>query len=313
MKTAIVTGVNGFLGGYIARWFSTNSWRVVGLDRSAPRPELLPHLTRFHQCGLPDPRFRALLREFAPAVCVHGAGRASVAGSWSELAEDFEAGPPLVFEMLDGIRQSSPQTAFLLLSSAAVYGNPERLPIGEDCPLAPISPYGYHKLQCEQLCAEFASCFGLKTGGLRIFSAYGPGLRRQVLWDICQKLALPGSAVFQGTGLETRDFVHAEDVAQAVWRIGTRAPLAGEMYNVATGRETSIAELVHFIGAQFASGCCIQFDGHLPEGVPRNWRADINKLGQLGYWPKISIEEGLCQVVAWYREEVLQACVRNSA
>lgn len=313
MKTAMITGVNGFLGGYIARYFSANAWCVVGLDRSAPRPDLLPHLTRFHQGSLPDPRFRALLREFAPEVCVHGAGRASVASSWTEPAEDFEAGPALVFELLDGIRQASPQTAFLLLSSAAVYGNPERLPIGEDGPLAPISPYGYHKLQCEQLCAEFAGCFGLKTGGLRIFSAYGPGLRRQVVWDICRKLALPGIADFQGTGLETRDFVHAEDVAQAVWRIAARAPLAGEMYNVATGRETSIAELVHRIGALFSSGCGIRFDGHLPDGVPRNWRADIGRLAQLGYRPRTAIEEGLSQVVAWYREEVLQACTRNSA
>jgi UDP-glucose 4-epimerase len=313
MRSALITGVNGFLGGYIARLFAANGWRVVGLDRSAPRAELLPYLTGFAQGALSDPRLRAVLHEFAPKVCVHGAGRASVANSWIELAEDFEAGPALVFGILDSIRQASPETAFLLLSSAAVYGNPERLPIAEDGPLAPISPYGFHKLQCEQLCAEFTSCFGLKTGGLRIFSAYGPGLRRQVIWDICQKLASSGIAAFQGDGLETRDFVHAEDVAQAALRVATHAPLAGEMYNVATGRETSIGDLVRRIGALLASGSCIRFDGHLPDGVPRNWRADIGRLAQLGYRPRIFIEEGLSQVVAWYREEVLQACTRNSA
>lgn len=313
MRTAVITGVNGFLGGYIARCFFLNGWHVVGLDRSPPRPELLAQVTRYYQGTLPDPRLAMLLRDLAPAVCVHCAGRASVASSWSQPAQDFESGPALVFEMLNTIRQASPSTAFLLLSSAAVYGNPERLPIAEHCPLAPISPYGYHKLQCEQLCAEFAACYGLKTGGLRIFSAYGPGLRRQVLWDICHKLASQTTATFQGTGLESRDFVHAEDVAQATLQIATHAPLAGEMYNVATGRETNIGELVWGIGGLLQSGCGIHFDGQLPDGVPRNWRADVSRLGQLGYRPAVSIEEGLSQVVAWYRREVLEPCTRNSA
>lgn len=313
MKTALITGVNGFLGGCIARWFSTSGWRVIGLDRSPPRANLLPSLTRYYQAALPDPRLRAIFRESQPTACVHCAGRASVANSWTQLSEDFESGPALVFAMLDSIRQCSPETAFLLLSSAAVYGNPERSPIAEDCPLTPISPYGYHKLLCEQLCAEFARCFGLKTSGLRIFSAYGPGLRRQVLWDICQKLAATEEAVFQGSGLETRDFVHAEDVAQAALQIASHAPLAGEMYNVATGQETSIAELVRRIGALLPSKNSVRFEGRLPDGVPHHWRADIARLRQLGYRPSICVEEGLRQVVGWYREEVLQACTRNSA
>src|SRR5262249_45379081 len=156
---------------------------------------------------------------------------------------------------------------------------------------------------CEQLCSEFAAIYGLKAASLRVFSAYGPGLRRQVIWDICSKLLHDPEPIFQGTGKESRDFVHAADVARAVWQVAITALLEGESYNVATGCETTIAELTDQIGRLLSLRRPIRFDGRIPPGMPSRWRADISKLGGLGFQPAISLKQGLTEYVAWYRQE----------
>src|SRR5207248_3256916 len=124
-------------------------------------------------------------------------------------------------------------------SSAAVYGQPDRLPVGETAPLRAISPYGEHRVVCETLLRDS----GLPAVVARVFSAYGEGLRRQVLWDICAKAINSAEVALDGTGDESRDFVHAEDVAAAVVVLIRKADFGGEPYNVATGVETRIGEL----------------------------------------------------------------------
>ena len=120
----------------------------------------------------------------------------------------------------------------LLVSSAAVYGDPERLPVSEDAPLAPISPYGRHRAEAEEVALQS----GAPVVIARVFSAYGEGLRRQVLWDVAQRALVGGPVELSGTGEETRDFVHARDVAAAISAIAQRSAFDGEIVNVATGR-----------------------------------------------------------------------------
>ena len=120
---------------------------------------------------------------------------------------------------------------------------PCRCPVSETHKPAPLSPYGYHKLQCELLCEEFARLFALPTATARIFSAYGPGLRRQVVWDIFERVLTTGALVLHGTGAESRDFIHATDIARALVRLADMAPCQGEVYNVASGEEVTIAGL----------------------------------------------------------------------
>src|SRR5438552_189686 len=79
-----------------------------------------------------------------------------------------------------------------------------------------LSPYGYHKRQAELICEEFSRVYALPTAVARIFSAYGPGLRRQVVWDICEKALATGKLELRGTGAESRDFIHAADIARGL-------------------------------------------------------------------------------------------------
>ena len=224
-----------------------------------------------------------LLKKHSPAICIHCAGRSSVAFSLTEPSADFYDATVLNFEILNALRLHAPDCRYLFLSSAAVYGNPKSLPVKETDSPDPVSPYGFHKYQCEQSCLEFSKIYGMSTASLRLFSAYGPGLRRQVLWDICQKIFIHKSLSLQGTGKESRDFIHAIDIARSLKIVAENAPMQGEIYNVGSGREVKIEELTRMILSETQSNLSPRFDGVVPQGTPLNWKADISKLESLGY------------------------------
>lgn len=304
MKTVLITGVAGFLGRYVARQFAKDGWRVVGIDNASPENAQLSAGTLYHRMRLPSPSLADLMRAMPPEACVHCAGRASVPFSMADPASDFRDNTVLTFELLDALRREAPQCRTLFLSSAAVYGNPASLPIGETHRTAPLSPYGYHKRAAELLCEEFSRIYALPTASVRIFSAYGPGLRRQVVWDICEKVLTTGQLALRGTGRESRDFIHAADIARALHLLAVKAPCAGEIYNLANGREVTIAGLAGLLLGALGSAAEAQFDGVATPGNPLQWQADIAKIRALGFAPSISLEEGVRAVAAWCAAEL---------
>ena len=103
----------------------------------------------------------------------------------------------------------------IVASSAAVYGADHGGPIAENAGLVPMSPYGQHKLMMEQLCRSYATTFGIRSTVARLFSVYGPRLRKQLLWDICSRLQQDGRTLdLGGTGAEVRDWTDVRDVAR---------------------------------------------------------------------------------------------------
>ncbi len=304
-KSILVSGVAGFIGRYVARHFSEQGWSVIGIDNSPPENAPLANLSAYHRLQLPDAALNGLLQEHSPQVCIHCAGRASVGLSLTDPAADFYASAALTFEILNALRLNVPSCRFIFLSSAAVYGNPESLPVSETQPPAPLSPYGFHKWQSEQLCLEFAKVYGLPTASLRIFSAYGPGLRRQVLWDICQKVITQKSLTLQGTGKESRDFIHALDIARALSVVATSAPMQGEVYNLGSGQEVAIGQLANMVLEALDADCSPEFDGVVPAGTPLNWRADVSKLQALGFTASVPLERGVKTFANWCRAELV--------
>lgn len=304
MRSVILTGAAGFLGKHIGRYFSQRGWKVAGVDILPPGSVQLASEVQYFKCALPSPDFETLLGATSPDVCIHCAGRASVPMSMTDPAADFRDNAALTFEILDAIRRQSPRCRFILLSSAAVYGNPRTLPVSENTHVAPLSPYGFHKRQAELICQEFSRIFGIPTVSARIFSAYGPGLRRQVVWDICERLLTKGSLSLSGTGKESRDFVNATDIARALAVLAEQAPANGEIYNLSTGRETTIAELAALLIEITGVRTEVCFDGRSRAGDPLNWRADISKLQALGFEPSVGLEKGLADFAAWARLEL---------
>jgi len=306
-KCILVTGVAGFLGRYISRYFFEQGWDVVGIDVASQENSPMASLSAYHQIQLPDPALNTILKSYNFDVCIHCAGRASVNLSVDDPGADFQSNTVVTFELLNSLRLYSPDCRLIFLSSAAVYGNPKTLPIKEDADIRPLSPYGFHKLHCELICEEFSSIYGLSTASARIFSAYGAGLRRQVIWDICYKALTQPVVKLQGTGDESRDFIHAEDIANAITCIAQNAPMNGEAYNVANSEEVSIRDLAKLITKNLSFNGTIEFDGKVPVGVPLNWRSDILKLESLGFKPTVSLEKGIKQFKKWATSEICKA------
>jgi UDP-glucose 4-epimerase len=303
-KTVLVTGVAGFIGRYVARLFVERGWLVVGIDSSSPENAPLLGLTEYRSLRLPSGELLELLQKYVPDLCIHCAGRAAVALSVQEPLADFYANTALTMEVLDALRRFAPSCKFIFLSSAAVYGNPVSLPISEAQVSAPVSPYGFHKLQSEQLCKEFHEVYGLATASVRIFSAYGVGLRRQVLWDICYKALTEKVVRLQGTGQESRDFIHVLDIAQALSSIEQVAPMRGETYNLASGKEVKVLDLAKMVLNCLNYGGELEFEGTVPLGVPLNWQADVSKLLSLGFSPQVNLDDGVNNFVTWCKLEL---------
>ena len=131
MKSVLVIGVAGFIGRYIARYFSEQGWSVIGIDNSPPENAPLANLSKYYRLQLPNAELATVLQEKSPELCIHCAGRASVGQSITDPSADFYSGTVLTFEILNSLRLYSPDCRFIFLSSAAVYGNPESLPIRE--------------------------------------------------------------------------------------------------------------------------------------------------------------------------------------
>lgn len=285
---ALVTGAFGFLGRHVAAGLAEEGWTVVEAGR--PRTEI------------PSPEFDALLVDAEPRLVVHCAGPASVPASLVDPESDFRGSVEVLHELLERLRGR--EAALVLISSAAVYGQPDRLPVAEDAPARPISPYGFHRLHCELALREFHELWGLRSCALRVFSAYGEGLRRQIMWDICAKALGDGRVELHGTGAESRDFVHAADVARAVAVVAREAPLEAEAYNVGTGVETRLDELAPLLLAALGSDAPVSFSGERRPGDPVNWRADTTRIAALGFEPAVPVTEGAARYAEWARREL---------
>ena len=126
-------------------------------------------------------------RSGLPSTIFHLAGGSSVGLSIAQPFEDFSRTVSSTARLLEWLRGSAPECRLIVASSAAVYGAEYSGPISEDAKPVPMSPYGHHKLMMEQLCRSYAVTFGLSSTVARLFSVYGPHLRKQLLWDICSR------------------------------------------------------------------------------------------------------------------------------
>ena len=279
----LITGSRGFIGRSVGRWAQNFGHEVLGLGRAAlPAPDWTGGYAP-SQGTVAD--LSARLRDFAPDVVLHAAGTASVAASLEDPRRDFEDSVVTLANTLEAVRKSEANPVIVVPSSAAVYGNPKQIPVPEDSPLHPISPYGFHKAACELIAQEYASCFGLRLILCRFFSLFGPLQRRLLVWDLYQRFTDQGAQAFlEGTGTETRDFISVEDAATVLFRLlEAHPPQTGEamIVNVASGLETSVLELAELMRELLNSDKAITCRGVERRGDPRRWRADISRLNSL--------------------------------
>ncbi|MGI0156695.1 MAG: NAD-dependent epimerase/dehydratase family protein, partial [Thermoplasmata archaeon] len=184
-------------------------------------------------------------------------------------------------------------------SSSSVYGEAERYPTPEDTVPRPISPYGITKLACEQLAHAYVIGFGLDSVALRYFTVYGPRQRPDMFFRrVCDLLLAGGTFEIFGTGEQSRSFTEVGDAVRATIAAMDGAP-AGSIYNVGGGEEASMLEAIAIL--ERVSGRALPV-GHVDRarGDVARTRADISRIaGDLGWEPRVPLEEGLERMWAW--------------
>lgn len=296
----LVIGSKGFIGSHVCKHFSAKAdvecWGCdVIPDESQPKYVSIDAI---------NSDFEAVFKNRSFDICINCSGAASVPESLKTPYRDFLLNTANVAKILESIRLYDPGCRFINLSSAAVYGNPASLPIKESFPALPVSPYGMHKFFAEELCREYVTFFKLKACSVRIFSAYGPGLQKQLLWDIAVKANNNDSTVnLFGTGRESRDFIYINDIVQALVLILEKGDFDGGVYNVAGGEEITINEVASTLLATLDYKGEIIYSGEERSGDPIHWKADITKIKELGFKPGVTLQEGIKQFAEWFNEK----------
>jgi UDP-glucose 4-epimerase len=292
----------------VGRYAARLGHQVLGTGRSPDPPYNWPG--EYIQTDLSSARFAEIVNGFVPDVLLHAAGSASVSSSIVDPLADLHDAALTCANVLDGVRLSNSRPLIIFPSSAAVFGNSAVLPISEETPVQPISPYGFHKALSELLAREYAECFDLNVVVCRFFSVFGFAQRRLLVWELYKQLAGPDHTVWiDGSGSESRDFLYIEDIGAVLLgltdKLGQSSSGRCLVLNVGSGVETDVMTLANQLRDLVAPEKEIRCRGNVRKNDPRRWCADVSRLkALLPSWHPGSLSEGLSLcVTAWQQED----------
>ncbi len=301
----LITGGAGFIGHHTAIYLKSLGYDVICLDnlsrssdealrvlRSENIKLLVGDVTNYKQLD-------SVVSSASPDVIVHAAALISVEESM-ERPEEYVNNN--VIGTLNVVRSAARHriSRLIYVSSAAVYGDPIKLPIDENHPTSPKSPYGLSKLFGEEVVKLYCRAYDLSSITLRLFNVYGPrqqlsqysGVILKFIRSVRENLPL----TIYGSGEQSRDFIHVIDVCRAV-ELSMMSPYVNEVYNVGSGKPISINELANLI--LNISGCKVGTVYMPPRsGDIIHSYADMSKANAyLGFKPTITIEEGIKELL----------------
>ncbi len=302
-RVAFVVGGFGFLGQALTTRALGEGWRIGIVDPRAPSegevslggPGSTVHAVRSVVSKEACARLAQALG--APTHVFHLGGSGSVGDAERDPAHDRALTVDSAQLLADLARAH--RARLVLVSSAAVYGGGATEAISESLPRAPISTYGRHKAEAEDVVASA----GVSSAIVRLFSVYGPGLRKQLLWDACQKLRR-SEGRFGGTGEELRDWLHVDD-AIALLLLAAVATEPSLLVNGGTGVGTSVAGVLGCLREALGAGVPLSFSGEARAGDPRALVAEIARARALGWAPRHAILDGIRAYARWFEA---QAC-----
>lgn len=304
-KTVLVTGGAGFIGSHLVEELVQKAGEVRVLDDlSAGRRERLPDGVRLFEGDVRDDELVAEAMSGVDHV-FHLAAQVSVDRSVEDPAASHATNVGGTLAVLEVARKVDARV--IIASSAAVYGEPEAVPVAEDSRKDPRSPYGLEKLTADRYARLYHELYGLETAVLRYFNVYGPrqsGGQYSGVIDTFVRQALSGEPLtVHGDGKQTRDFVHIADVVRATLAAAESDKAVGESVNVGTGRVVSVRELADTLVEVTDSDSEIVHTEPRPEEI-RHSQADMTKAASvLDFEAAVSIESGLHDVVERHRRD----------
>jgi nucleoside-diphosphate-sugar epimerase len=294
----LILGSEGFIGRNCVKFFKGKGWEIHGCDLVDYPSESY----NYSKLSRLQPSYDEIFKLIEFDVCINAAGNGSVPKSIEYPLNDFDANCIDVIRVLELLKTKNKNCKYIHISSAAVYGNPERLPIKEEDLLSPLSPYGWHKYISEVICKEYNNLYNLPIAIIRPFSIYGPGLHKQIFWDLYQKCKDNSKEItLWGTGYESRDFIYIIDLINAIDKIIQYSPMQANVYNLASGIEVTIRDAAEFFINNYNSSIKINFNNQTRQGDPKNWKADITSIKSLGYKSIYDFNSGILETTKWLK------------
>ena len=306
-KNVLVTGAAGFIASHLVDALIRKGVNLIAIDNlkdgKIENLEKSKDQICFKKVDIRDYEgLREIIKEEVEIV-FHFAANANVPYSVEDPRYDFEANAGGTFNVLKSCMDTNIEK-IIYASSAAVYGEPEYIPIDESHPLNPISPYGASKLAGEKLGFAYYRTYGIPFISLRIFNTYGPRQRRYVMFDFLKKLKENSKKLkVLGTGEQIRDYCYVRDTVNAFILAAEKENTVGEVFNVAGGNPISIRELaelmIRILGLEGDTE--IYYTGKSWKGDIFNLVADNSKnTDNLGFKPRVRLDEGIEKLIDWF-------------
>ncbi|MDG1097672.1 MAG: SDR family oxidoreductase [Methylophilaceae bacterium] len=306
MKIAWITGGRGFIGRNLSKHLTHKGLSVYGIGHGTWSQQDYSAFDYQYwlNAEVEEKSLNQLVNKSGvPEVIFHLAGGSAVGQSIEQPYEDFQRTVDTTARLLEWVRQVSPETKVIGVSSAAVYGAGFSEPIMEDAIGHPYSPYGFHKSMLESLFSSYRETFDLNVAVVRLFSVYGAGLEKQLLWDICNKLdaSTNGKVLLNGTGDELRDWLHVVDAAKLLWLVAGNKTLNQPFINGGTGIATSIQNVAQQVVNAWGGSFEIDFSGIARKGDPESLVADITIAKSYGFSVETLLIDGVSDFVHWFK------------
>jgi UDP-glucose 4-epimerase len=294
-RTVLITGGAGFVGSHLAEALvADNDVRVLDILSSGSR-EHVPDGAELIVGDVTDPETVAEAMDGVDLV-FHEAAMVSVEQSVENPPASNRVNAGATIELLEAARREDARV--VLASSSAIYGHPDSVPVSEDDPKEPTSPYGIDKLALDHYARRYHDLYGLETVALRYFNVFGPRQNPEysaVVSVFFDQAADGGPLTIEGDGEQTRDFVDVSDVVRANLLAAT-TDRVGEAFNVGTGHSVTINELAEMVAELADEKVEISHVEPRPGDI-RHSEADVSKIRDaLGYEPTVSLETGLKQL-----------------
>jgi GDP-4-dehydro-6-deoxy-D-mannose reductase len=305
-RTCLLIGAGGFVGTHLRQAASAAGLRVVAASRrgndEAPPCDLLDRVA-IEEC----------LRAVAPDLIVNAAGDPSVARSWEHPEEARAINAGGVRNLLEAAARTASAAHLTCLSSAAVYGQPgeEEMPLGEEAPLVPVSPYGEAKLAMEEFCREAMEAGQLRIAVIRAFNLVGPGqppfnaassLARQIA--AAERAGESSVELLLGNPEAARDLIDVRDAARALMDLAGGGVTG--IFNLCSGRAHTVAAQA----AALAPMTPLAVETRLDPGLSRPsdpplLLGDPGRLREaIGFAPEIPLGRSLADLLEWWRHEL---------
>lgn len=303
IKKILITGSSGQVGSNLVEHFS-DKYEVVGLDIQTSG---IPAVDKITTLG--DIRNRDMVNELVENVdtIIHTAAQLNMNRSIENPILDADINIMGTLNLLDAARKNKNISRFVYFSSSAVYGECKYLPIDENHPLNPVSPYGLSKLTGEKYCFLFYKIFDLPVTVLRPFNIYSDREDPEspyisIISRFANQVIKNKPLIIYGDGKQMRDPVHVKDVVSFIELILERDDTVGEAYNLGSGKPLNILDIARLVlkanKKNELENIVFKKGG---EGKIEHSYAEIKKSRKIGYNPQINIDEGIKEIMNFYK------------